>query len=87
MTSIAIGVSHMKVRGFSGDHRLERCEDVGCTVDVHGNADCGRLACPECGFSGSNLSVAGSDAGDALARCSCGHAWIAERRTAAGIAA
>jgi len=82
MTSIAIAIRHMKVHGFSGDHLLERCEDVGCTVDEHGNADCGRLACPSCGFSGSNLSEPNSFHGDTLAhastQCSCGHAWIPE---------
>jgi hypothetical protein len=82
MTSIAIAIPHMKVHGFSGDHRLERCEDAGCTVDERGNARCGRLACPSCGFSGSNLSVPVDTHGDSLApplaQCGCGHAWILE---------
>ena len=86
MTSIAIAIPHMKVHGFAGDHRLERCEDAGCTVDEHGNADCGRQACPSCGFSGSNLNALG----ETLAQCSCGHAWIREpqpARVRAGVAA
>jgi hypothetical protein len=76
MTPIAIAIPHMKVHGFSGDHLLERCEDPGCTVDESGQADCGRVACPSCGFSGSNLSAPDGFDGDTLARCSCGYAWI-----------
>ena len=78
MTPIAIAIPHMKVHGFSGDHLLERCEDAGCTVDSHGQAACGRLACPDCGFSGSNLSAPDGFDGDTLARCSCGYGWIPE---------
>ena len=37
----------MKVHGFVGDHRLERCEDAGCTVDEHGNADVRAVGLPE----------------------------------------
>jgi hypothetical protein len=84
MTSIAI--PHMKVHGFSGDHLLTRCEDVGCTVDEHGQAECGRVACPGCGFSGSNLSEPEGFQGDTVAhsltQCSCGHEWIPEPRPA-----
>jgi hypothetical protein len=76
MTQIAIAIPHMKVHGFSGDHLLERCEDSGCTVDENGQAGCGRVACPSCGFSGSNLSAPDGFDGDTLARCSCGYAWI-----------
>ena len=75
MTQVAIAIPHMKVHGFSGDHLLERCEDAGCSVDENGNADCGRLACPSCGFSGSNLSGPQGFHGETLAQCSCGHAW------------
>jgi hypothetical protein len=71
-------ISHLKIHGFSGDHLLERCEDDGCTVDERGNADCGRLACPSCGFSGSNLNAPDGFDGDTLARCTCGYAWTPE---------
>jgi len=76
MSSITIAIPHMKVHGFSGDHLLERCEDQGCTVDGSGQAGCGRVACPNCGFSGSNLSAPDGFDGDTLARCDCGYAWI-----------
>ena len=82
MTRVAIAIPHMKVHGFSGDHLLERCEDVGCTVDEHGNAECGRLACPSCGFSGSNLSEPEAFQDETLAQCSCGHAWIPKPESA-----
>ena len=79
MTTTAI--SHMKMVGFAGDRLLARCEDAGCTVDEHGNADCGRLACPDCGFSGSNVRATARLDGAALAECSCGHAWIPEQHS------
>ena len=82
MTTTAIAIPHMKMRGFSGDHLLARCEDIGCTVDERGNADCGRLACPSCGFSGSNVSAPPSPDSHSLAECSCGHAWIPEPEAA-----
>jgi hypothetical protein len=69
------GIPHFKTRGFAGQHTLERCEDTGCTVTPGGSADCGRLACPSCGFSGSNLTAPDGFDGDHLARCACGHAW------------
>jgi hypothetical protein len=72
-------ISHLKIHGFSGDQQLVRCEDDGCTVDEHGRANCGRLACPSCGFSGSNLSAPDGFDGDTLARCDCGYAWTPER--------
>jgi hypothetical protein len=78
MTEVAIAIPHLKMHGFAGDHLLERCEDAGCTVDEQGNADCGRLACPTCGFSGSNVTVPERFDGRSPARCSCGHAWIPE---------
>jgi hypothetical protein len=71
-------IGHLKIHGFSGDHLLERCEDDGCTVDARGRADCGRLACPSCGFSGSNLSAPGGFDGETLVRCNCGFAWTPE---------
>ncbi len=77
MTTLGtITIPHLKMAGFEGDHLLERCEDPGCTVDELGHASCGRLACPSCGFSGSNLSAPDGYDGDQLARCSCGYAWI-----------
>ena len=86
MTLTAIGsVPHFKTRGFFGQHTLERCEDPGCTVTLGGVASCGRLACPSCGFSGSNLTAPDGFDGDQLARCACGHAWnpVSETRTQA----
>ena len=82
MTPIAIAIPHLKMQGFPGDHLLERCEDAGCTVDESGRASCGRLACPGCGFSGSNLRTPDGSDGNRLARCSCGHAWIPEPKLA-----
>lgn len=67
---------HFKTRGFPGAHSLERCEDPGCAVDANGNASCGRLACPSCGFSGSNLIAPDGFDGDHLVRCTCGEAWL-----------
>ena len=81
--TIAIAIPHMKMHGFAGDHLLERCEDAGCTVDERGNARCGRLACPSCGFSGSNVHVPARPDARALAECSCGHTWIPEAASAA----
>jgi hypothetical protein len=78
MTLIKVEIPHMKMHGFSGDHLLVRCEDDGCTVTESGQAACGRVACPSCGFSGSNLSAPDGFDGDTLARCSCGYAWIPE---------
>jgi len=78
MSPIAIGTPHMKMHGFSGDHLLARCEDPGCTVDDHGHAGCGRLACPRCGFSGSNVSLPAGYDGTSLALCNCGHTWVPE---------
>ncbi len=68
-------IPHFKTRGFVGEHSLERCEDPGCSVTASGTASCGRLACPRCGFSGSNLSAPDGFDGDQLARCACGHGW------------
>jgi hypothetical protein len=76
MSITATAVRHMKMHGFSGDRLLARCEDAGCTVDEAGRAGCGRLACPACGFSGSNVTVGAGP--DALARCTCGRRWAPE---------
>ena len=54
----------------------------GCTVDEHGNAGCGRLACPSCGFSGSNLSVPDGRRATRSRTARCGHAWILEHEPA-----
>jgi len=78
MLTASADVPHFKMRGFAGAHSLERCEDPGCQVTAHGQASCGRLACPACGFSGSNLSAPDGFDGDQLARCTCGAAWIPE---------
>jgi hypothetical protein len=77
MSATMIGVPHFKTSGFVGAHSLERCEDPGCTVRADGHAECGRLACPACGFSGSNLR-APEGLGD-LMQCTCGHIFSAER--------
>lgn len=74
-TATAVRIPHFKTSGFYGDHLLARCEDIGCTVAPDGHADCGRLACPSCGFSGSNLTALDGFDGDELTRCLCGHAW------------
>ena len=78
MSTIAIGRPHLKMHGFAGDRLLARCEDPGCTVDAHGQAGCGRLACPSCGFSGSNVIAPPRYDGTALALCSCGRTWVPE---------
>jgi hypothetical protein len=78
----ANAVPHFKTRGFIGQHTLERCEDPGCRVAAGGHAECGRVACPSCGFSGSNLTL--PDALEGLVRCTCGHVFEAglEQRAA-----
>ena len=73
--TLATAIQHMKMHGFAGDHLLEHCEDDGCTVDGDGHASCGRVACPSCGFSGSNLTSPDGAEGDELIRCNCGFAW------------
>lgn len=77
MSTISITIPHFKTCGFVGGHSLERCEDPGCTVHAGGRAGCGRVACPSCGFSGSNLSA--PDALEGLVHCSCGHVFETER--------
>jgi hypothetical protein len=80
MLSAPTRIPHFKTRGFAGAHSLERCEDPGCTVSEHGEASCGRLACPSCGFSGSNLIAPDGFDGNHLARCTCGESCIPEPR-------
>jgi hypothetical protein len=70
---------HLKVTGASPAFGFEPCEDLGCTVDAEGRAtSCGRIACPACGCSGTNLAT--FELLDSLARvrvqCTCGHAWL-----------
>jgi hypothetical protein len=74
--AIEIGIPHFKTAGFVGAHSLERCEDPGCTVGSDGHAECGRVACPACGFSGSNLDEPAGLGG--LTRCTCGHLFSAD---------
>ena len=73
MTATAVATPHLKTSGFVGGRSLERCEDPGCTVGADGHAGCGRIACPSCGFSGSNLSEPARLEG--LAHCTCGHVF------------
>ena len=75
MSTISI-TPHFKTSGFVGARSLERCEDPGCTVHADGHAGCGRLACPACGFSGSNLSA--PDTLEGLVSCACGNVFPAE---------
>jgi DNA-directed RNA polymerase subunit M/transcription elongation factor TFIIS len=72
-------VRHLKARESQCGITLEPCEDRGCGVDADGHADCGRLACPNCGFSGANLSTPQLASGDELGpvSCDCGHIWVA----------
>jgi hypothetical protein len=70
---------HLKVTGAAPALGLERCEDVGCSVGAEGTASsCGRLACPMCGCSGTNLSTI--ELVDQLAgvrtHCTCGYSWL-----------
>jgi hypothetical protein len=76
MSTISVSTPHLKTFGFVGARSLERCEDPGCTVGAGGRAECGRLACPACGFSGSNLSS--PHALEGLVRCACGNVFDVE---------
>jgi|GEM_PF-6190041 hypothetical protein len=69
---------HLKVTGHGPAFGFEPCEDVGCRVGADGVAtSCGRLACPACGCSGTNLSALELvTASDRWLRCTCGHAWL-----------
>jgi len=70
---------HLKVTGHRPAFGYEPCEDIGCSVPGDGVASsCGRIACPECGCSGTNLSsmqAFGTSEGRWL-HCSCGHSWV-----------
>jgi hypothetical protein len=68
MSTIVAGHPHIKV--YDEGSTFEHCEDPGCVVDAHGQAGCGRRACPACGCGSANIV----QAGDALL-CNCGHAW------------
>jgi hypothetical protein len=70
---------HVKVTGPGPAFGFEPCEDVGCTVEANGIASsCGRTACPNCGYGGTNLSTIQLVGGtDERRRChSCGHSWV-----------
>ena len=77
--SIGTAVRHLKARQSQCGITLEPCEDHGCEVDESGHADCGRLACPNCGFSGANLSTLQltSHGEERPISCDCGHMWVA----------
>jgi hypothetical protein len=70
---------HLKVSGANPTLSFEHCEDPGCVVLWDGIASsCGRLACPACGSSGTNLStiqLTHLHPGERL-NCTCGHTWV-----------
>ena len=69
---------HVKVTGHDRAHGYEPCEDIGCAVTPDGVAtSCGRVACPSCGFGGTNVMLMHLVGGtEQHARCSsCGHTW------------
>jgi hypothetical protein len=69
---------HVKVTGSVPAFGYEPCEDVGCTVESDGLAtSCGRIACPNCGFGGTNLTMVGMVGGSSVrASCTCGYSWV-----------
>lgn len=71
---------HLKVSGVSPTFGFEACEDPGCVVAWDAIASsCGRLACPACGCSGTNLStiqLSHLAPGERLDCYACGHAWF-----------
>jgi hypothetical protein len=75
---------HVKVTGAAPAFGFEPCEDFGCSVTHDGQASsCGRIACPACGCSGTNLSSIElvDSAASVRVRCTCGYTWVrAERR-------
>jgi hypothetical protein len=83
--STITAVRHLKARQSQCGITLEPCEDRGCEVDAAGHAGCGRLACPNCGFSGANLSTPqlASGDGEGPISCDCGHIWFARTLVAA----
>jgi hypothetical protein len=69
----------VKVTGVVPAFGYEACEDVGCAVRHNGVASsCGRLACPSCGYGGTNLVTMQMIDGEAgtHVRCTCGHSWV-----------
>jgi len=68
---------HVKVTGHDRAFGYEPCEDVGCAVGTDGVASsCGRVACPNCGFGGTNVTLTHMVGGtETRARCTCGHTW------------
>ncbi len=77
---------HIKVRHGGEGTALQRCEDPDCRVGGDGVAECGRLACPACGSSGSNLSttdLAFLPLGIGV-ECDCGFSWIPAAATPLG---
>ena len=75
-TPVALANSHIKCYLTDGATSYEHCEDLDCTVDNQGSAGCGRIACPNCGVGGINLTAPDGFDGDQLIRCTCGHAWL-----------
>jgi hypothetical protein len=70
---------HLKVTGAAPALGFERCEDAGCSVGPEGTASsCGRLACPACGCSGTNLSTIGlvDELAGVRLSCTCGYSWL-----------
>lgn len=79
---------HLKVTGGAPAFGFEPCEDVGCSVGLDGEAtSCGRVACPACGCSGTNL--ASLQLADSLTRsrmrCTCGYSWLRDERLVYGL--
>ncbi len=71
-------VRHLKARASQSGLTLEPCEDRDCSVHGDGQTDCGRLACPRCGYSGSNLVPPSLQAhASGPVACQCGNLWIA----------
>jgi len=68
---------HVKVTGNVPAFGYEPCEDFGCSVGTDGIASsCGRSACPNCGFGGTNVTLIHMVGGTEVhARCTCGHTW------------
>jgi hypothetical protein len=73
----ATGPRHVKVTGNVPAFGYEPCEDFGCVVGTDGVASsCGRSACPNCGFGGTNVTMMHLVGGTEVhARCTCGHTW------------
>ncbi len=71
---------HLKVSGHTPAFGFEPCEDPGCVVGTGAVASsCGRLACPDCGCGGTNLStiqLSNVNAGERINCDFCGHTWV-----------